>query len=240
MIFQKKRFLLTVAAMFTTGAMLIGCTGDEPSKPIIPIDPIDPTEGVSLLIPEFGEAWTVLEGGKNVSGGDGFIDNKTFVGNEYIMWEARYDAQPDWTEPRWNHAAVAFWFEPGLLTSNSKFRITYESDQTLQLDLGMKQVFAILPASGGANKPKTVTLDLSKIGGNWETEAQMYGETDVMGGNHFRGSMTSWGGTPNPTIDLSTVGSIDFNTAARSGTAMTNWVKITTIKLIDGNWGDDE
>jgi hypothetical protein len=93
---------------------------------------------------------------------------------------------------------------------------------------------AILPATDG--KTRTLTLDLGKSGGFW-TEDDMEGKGNPTSGNHFR--IPAWVGDediPAWNLNLNDITAFTFNTGASDGWVVTNFVKITKLEIIDGNF----
>ncbi|MCL1947251.1 MAG: hypothetical protein FWF51_08915, partial [Chitinivibrionia bacterium] len=235
-----------IAAMFAASVLFVGCGDPEPTPTPKPNPNPNPGgDGVSLLTVDTEESWWQQKGG----GATGEIEDFYVDGEDgYVQWTAKYGEEPDWDDPsKWYYAAAAFTFGKGVLTSGTKIVITYEAAGPTQLELGYEDgkdgnltradnFMAILPATDG----KTLTLDLNKNGGFW-TEGDMEGGWNGTSGNHFRipawvdeEGMDSWD------LNLGNIDAFYFNTANNSGDGWfaENFVKITKLEVINGNWGE--
>jgi len=201
--------------------------------------------GVSLLTADHGDAWVEF------IGDDGIIVDLIFDAEDgTIQWSAEYSELADWESGTWYYAAVAYFFDQGLLTTDTKIAITYQATGPVQLELGYKDgkdgsatrpdnYMTILPATGDEfSVPKTFTLELGKSGGFW-TEDDMEGNGNPVSGKNFR--IPAWveaemGASAEWALNLGNIASLQFNTGASDGWVVTNWIKIIDIKLVEANW----
>jgi len=236
-IFSKKS-VFAIAAMFLACVMFAGCgdKGDEPG-PGKKGGGTTPTGGVSLLTEEWEESWTeITYSGGEITGWD--FD----AGDGSVRWDAKVP-QEDPGNGIYPGAQMAVYFESaGKLKSGTKIVLTYKASYHIHLillmdegsitkDQGDAEYFAALDA---ADKPRTITLDLSKNGGNW-ADAEEEGDWGNMSGNHFRQPAWATASKYKFDLDISKIAGIAFSIPSDAQDENSTDVEITKLEITGSN-----